>query len=105
MSLPLLFASQRGRRSPWDPYTSGSLYKQLDEWANIILLSVGRYDVVKHSNTCFLQIFLWDRINGTAPRLVEFEAVMVVEIVIRGVRKKKKSHPYMPRANRWVAVE
>lgn len=36
----------------------GSLCARLDECANNILRSEGRYDVVTHAGTCFLQIFL-----------------------------------------------
>lgn len=35
---------------------------------------------------------------------MEFEAVKLVEVVVRGVRKLRKSHPYIPRAWRWAKV-
>lgn len=58
---------------------------------------MGRYGVVTYADTCFLQIFLWEIFGGIAPRPVEFEKVTMVEEVLRGKRKKRMSHPYMPR--------
>lgn len=61
--------------------------------------------MVTYVNTSFLQIFLYERFSGIAPRLTEFDEVTIVEVVVRGERKRKKSHPYMPRAWRWDGVK
>lgn len=42
--------------------------------------------------------------GGTALSPTEFDEVTMVEVVIRGEKKKKKSHPYVPRTWRWVGT-
>lgn len=49
------------------PVYLGSLYERLDECVNNIVCSVGRYDVVTHADTIFLQMFLWERFGILSP--------------------------------------
>lgn len=55
--------------------------------------------------TSFLQIFLWERFSSITPRTIEFNEVIFRDVIAFDVLKKKKSHPYMPRARRWVGVK
>lgn len=48
-------------------YLPWVIYARLDECVNNILRSIGRYDIVTHTDTCFLQIFLWERYGAIAP--------------------------------------
>lgn len=63
------------------------------------------YDVVTYVVTCFVQIFLIKMLGGVALGQVEFKEVIVVEVMVRGNKKRKKSHLYMPRAWRWAGVK
>lgn len=57
--------------------------------------------MVTYADTSFLQIFLKEKFNIIAPRPTEFKEVTFKEVMVRGEVKRKKSHPYMPRAQRW----
>lgn len=48
--------------------------------------------MVTHSDTCFLQTFLWERFKRIALGPVEFDVEMM-KVVVIGVRKQKKSAP------------
>lgn len=45
----------------------------------------------------FLQIFLWERFGGNTPRPVEFPVVEMVEVIVGGVGKPRKSSPFIHR--------
>lgn len=66
----------------------GLLYARLDTCVNIVL-SVGRYVVVTHANTSFLQIFHWDSFGALAPKPVEIPTIEMVEVVSDGVSRQK----------------
>lgn len=49
--------------------------------------------MVTHTDTNFLQIFLWGRFRTLAPKPVEFSAMELIETVFNGVKKYKQSAP------------
>lgn len=63
---------------------------------------MGRYNAVKHVDSCFLQIFLWERFSTLTPKPMEFSTVLMEEVVFSdGSRGIRPSNSYKPRAWRW----
>lgn len=58
---PLVNLIRKGIQFELAPLYVGSLYTQLDECERNIVLEVGRYDVVAHANSSFLQVLLCER--------------------------------------------
>lgn len=57
----------------------GSLYAWLgDDVANVVR-SVGRYDIVTHVDSCFLQMFVWEPFSIVASKLMEYLEVAMEE--------------------------
>lgn len=54
------------------PHYLGSQYGSLDGCVANTARLVGRYDVVTHGDTSFLQIFLCERLGAIAPKATEF---------------------------------
>lgn len=48
-----------------------------------------------------LHIFLWERFSSIAPRTMEFEDMT---FKVQSEKKRKKRHPYMPKAWWWAVV-
>lgn len=63
-------SSSQKERLALAPLYPRLLYARLDECVTSITRSFGRYDVVTHANTGFLQIFLWERSRAIAPKPV-----------------------------------
>lgn len=102
--LPLAIRLAKGKKLPLGTLYLESLYTRLDECVDNILCSVGLYDVVTYADTSSLHIFLWKGFNSIARRPSEFEDVTFKELMVRGGKKRKKSHPYMPKAWWWAEV-
>lgn len=51
------------------------------------------------------KIFFWKRFDSNVSKLEDLDAVTMVDVVVRGERKKKKSYSYIPRAWRWAGVK
>lgn len=86
----------KGENLALGPIYLGLLYTRLEKCVQHILHSVVRYTVVTHADTCFLQIFLWERFGGIEPRAIEFMGMEMLKVTVRRVKKKKKSTPYIP---------
>lgn len=63
---PLAIGLRKGKKLAPGPVYLGLLFARLNECGNNILRSVGRYDVVTHTNTCFIQVLLSERFGGIA---------------------------------------
>lgn len=63
------------------------------------------FDVVSHVDSSSLQIFLWEHFRSIALRFVEFEEVTFTDMMVDGKVRKKKSHPFMPRAWQWFGIK
>lgn len=52
--------SGKGEKLALVPFYLGSLFFRSDECVKNIVRSVGRYHVVSHADTAFIQVFLWE---------------------------------------------
>lgn len=62
--LPMAIRLATGRSWPWAPYTPGHCMWGWIIAPTIYFRSISTYDFVTHTDTCFLQIFLWKRFEG-----------------------------------------
>lgn len=46
--------------------------------------------MVTHEDSCFLQIFLWERFGSIAPKPMEFNRVTIINEVVDDKVKKKR---------------
>lgn len=74
----------------------GWLYARLDECITNIVQSIGRYDVLIHAYTSFLQMFLWEHFRALVPKLVEFATMEMEEVVTVAGTRKNASSLYKP---------
>lgn len=61
--------------------------------------------MVTHVVNSFLHIFLWERFRSIAPRIVDFDQVTFSDVMVEGIKKRKKIHSFMPKAWRWSEIE
>lgn len=59
------------------PLYLGPLYARMDECAGNITREVGRYDVVTHAHSSFLQVFIWERSPVIVLMHTEFPTVVM----------------------------
>lgn len=93
---PLAIQLAKGESLALVPLYLCSLFFELDECIQNIVLSVGCYHVVTHADTPILKIFIWERFRTISPRPIEFKAVEMVKVEIDVEIIKKPDHLYEP---------
>lgn len=78
----------QGKRLPLAAWYLGVLYARLDEATRNVTRSMGRYAVVSYVDANFLQLFLWERFKGLAPKPRAFKAPRPQ--LVDGVKKVKE---------------
>lgn len=78
---PLAVRLGKGEKLALAPRFLDSLFRRLDESAENLTKSRGRYIVVSYGNTSFLQLILWKRFETLSPQAVEFEVLEMEEVV------------------------
>lgn len=62
--------------------------------------------MVKHVDSCSLQMFLWEWFSTLTPKLTEFSTVVMEEAVFSdGSRGIRPSNSYKPPVYRWLNVK
>lgn len=95
---PMAVLLARGKKLPLAAWFLGTMYARLDEAARNTTRSMGRYDVVSYVDANFLQLFLWERFEGLAPKPRNFKVPRPQ--IVDGVEKVKTSL-LASRARRW----
>lgn len=58
---------------------------------------IGRYEIVTHTNSCFLQMFLWENFSVVALKSMEYSEVTMEEMVSPDCsRRLRPSNNYRP---------
>lgn len=100
---PLAISIVKGEKFIVAPLYLGSLYAWLDDYVANGVRSMRRYDIVIHVDSCFLQMFVWERFFILASKLVDYLKVAMEEAACQNSsRRLRPSNTYKPRACRWV---
>lgn len=93
---PLAIQLAKGESLAFVPLYLGSLFFELDEVVQNLVLSIGCYHVVTHADTSFLNMFIWEQFRSILQRPIEFKAVEMVKVDIDVEIIKKPEHLYQP---------
>lgn len=88
------------------PLFLGSIYTRLDKCLVIIVLAVGRYDIVMQADSNFPQVFKLKSFPAIALKPMKFLPLVTKAVtLVDDSKKMKSSGPHKPLAWTWLNVK